>query len=371
LPSKILFLTLKVFAATGGIEKVCRVAGKALYEMAISKDATALVYSMYDKQKDADENRYFPSEMFRGFGTAKIKFILSSLLKARSCDTVILSHINLLVVGWMIKKISPSTRIILFAHGIEIWGKLGSRKRMMLQCCDSIIPVSQFTSDKIQKVHQIPSNKCRVLNNCLDPFLPLGKEKSGRDIFRKKYGYTGNEQVLFTLTRLSSKERYKGYDRVLHALVKVKAQYPQIRYLIAGSYDPQEKAHLDELIARLGLDQHVIIAGFIDDAVLVDHFTMADIYVMPSMKEGFGIVLIEAMYYGLPVIAGNKDGSVDALCNGKLGILVDPLNTEAIEDAIERILENKQSFLPDRELLMANFSYENYKHKLETIIEQP
>ena len=45
---------------------------------------------------------------------------------------------------------------------------------------------------------------------------------------------------------------------------------------------------------------------------------------MPSMKEGFGIVFIEAMCIGLPVIAGNKDGSVDALCNGKLGILVDP-----------------------------------------------
>ena len=304
------------------------------------------------------------------FVSCNIKFILSSLLKARSCDTVILSHINLLVVGWMIKKISPSTRIILFAHGIEIWGKLGSRKRMMLQCCDSIIPVSQFTSDKIQKVHQIPASKCRVLNNCLDPFLPLGKEKSGRDIFRKKYGYTGNEQVLFTLTRLSSKERYKGYDRVLHALVKVKAQYPQIRYLIAGSYDPQEKAHLDELIARLGLDQHVIIAGFIDDAVLVDHFTMADIYVMPSMKEGFGIVFIEAMYYSLPVIGGNADGSVDALLNGRLGILVTPGNVNEIKEAIGKVLTDTAKYKPDNRLLQQHFSYESYKLKLNDMFKR-
>jgi glycosyltransferase involved in cell wall biosynthesis len=75
------------------------------------------------------------------------------------------------------------------------------------------------------------------------------------------------------------------------------------------------------------------------------------------------------MYYGLPVIAGNKDGSVDALCNGELGLLVDPLDTVAIETAIEKILINKNAFMPNRELLMKHFSYEQYKLQLELILD--
>ena len=65
---------------------------------------------------------------------------------------------------------------------------------------------------------------------------------------------------------------------------------------------------------------------------------------MPSEKEGFGIVFIEAMFYGKPVIAGNKDGSVDALCNGELGLLVDPGSVTEIATAIKKMLVNPAAF---------------------------
>jgi glycosyltransferase involved in cell wall biosynthesis len=357
-----------VFAATGGIEKVCRVAGKAMYETGIKNGIRSMVFCMHDIQADADDNKYFPSEMFRGFGKARINFIAAALKKGRESDTVILSHINLLLVGWLIKKISPSTRIIMFAHGIEVWKKLGYRKRKMLHCCDEIISVSNYTSKKMQEIHHIPAVKCRVLNNCLDPFLPIGIETGSNAHLRARYGFKKEDTVLFTLTRLSSKERYKGYDKVLQAMVGLKKRYPGVRYLLAGSYDEKEKVYIDEIVNKLFLKEEVNMAGFIAEEDLVAHFAMADIYVMPSMKEGFGIVFIEAMYYGLPVIAGNRDGSVDALCNGSLGILVDPLDTDAIREAIEKIMVNKSEFIPDRTLLLKYFSYDQYKIKLESIL---
>lgn len=366
--NNILFLTLKVFAATGGIEKVCRVAGKVMYETSISKGLRSQVYSMYDRQEDADDNKYFPSEMFRGFGKARIKFIYAAIQKGRETDTVILSHINLLLVGWLIKKVSPTTKIILFAHGIEVWNSLRPRQRMMLQCCERIISVSNYTSEKIKEMHHIPSSKCMVLNNGLDPFLPVGFDSVIKDALRTKYGYKKDDKIIFTLTRLSSRERYKGYDKVLQALLSLKKDYPDIRYLLAGSYDAKEKQHLDKMINDMSLQGNVHIAGFIPEESLVAHFSMADMYVMPSIKEGFGIVFIEAMYYGLPVIAGNKDGSTDALCNGELGILVDPLDVHAIEVAIRKIVVNKNAYTPSRKLLMEHFSYENYKARLEKLI---
>ena len=85
-----------------------------------------------------------------------------------------------------------------------------------------------------------------------------------------------------------------------------------------------KKLFIDTLLKKLDIPDTVVMPGFIPDDELEAHFAMSDMYVMPSRKEGFGIVFIEAMYYGLPVIAGNMDGSVDALLNGELGQLVNP-----------------------------------------------
>ena len=78
-----------------------------------------------------------------------------------------------------------------------------------------------------------------------------------------------------------------------------------------------------------------------NDSDLLDFFKMADVFIMPSSQEGFGIVFIEAMACGTPVIAGNIDGSVDALRNGELGLLVNPFSTEEIAKAIDSILDNE------------------------------
>src|SRR5664279_3697408 len=152
-PMKTLFLTLRTFSATGGIEKVCRIMGKALYEDSIQNEGVVEICSMYDRQRDAFGNPYFPSENFRGFAIGKLFFIKEMIQEGFKNDRVILSHINLLPVGWLIKKIAPRTKIILLAHGIEIWYPLSKFKRKMLRNCYKIIAVSQYTRDTIIKVH--------------------------------------------------------------------------------------------------------------------------------------------------------------------------------------------------------------------------
>jgi glycosyltransferase involved in cell wall biosynthesis len=365
---KTLFLTLRTFSATGGIEKVCRIMGKALYEDSIENDGLLQVCSMYDKQQDAFGNPYFPSESFRGFGINKLRFMKQMVQSGSKYDRVILSHINLLPVGWLIKKLSPRTKIILLAHGIEIWYPVIARKRKMLRNCDKIMAVSTYTKNQVGAIHGIPAHKIEVLNNCLDPFLPLPSvHNKGKDLF-KKYGFTPSDIIIMTLTRMASRERYKGYEKVIEAIAGLKTKYPGIKYLIAGTYDAGEKMFIDDLSARLKTPGTIIMPGFIPDEELEAHFAMSDMYVMPSRKEGFGIVFIEAMYYQLPVIAGNVDGSVDALLNGELGQLVNPDNVEEITTAIANVIENKISYIPDRKVLTEHFSYEAYKGKLKNAI---
>ena len=344
--------------------------GKALYEESLQHDGLVTVCSMYDQQEDAFNNPYFPSENFRGFGINKPRFIKETVQAAFKYDQVILSHINLLPVGWLIRKLSPGTKLILLAHGIEIWYPLNRYKKRMLRVCDKVIAVSNYTRDQVSEVHGVPGSKISVLNNCLDPFLPLPSEhKKDKELLRK-YGFSESDTILMSLTRLASRERYKGYDKVIEAIASMGESYPGIKYIIAGRYDSREKAFVEDLVKKLGMENRVVIPGFIPEEELKAHFAMSDVYVMPSRKEGFGIVFIEAMYYGLPVIAGNIDGSVDALLNGKLGQLVDPDSVEEIKEAIANIIEDNSSLTPSRKLLTGSFGYEAYKRKLEHILSR-
>ncbi|MEO6218883.1 MAG: glycosyltransferase family 4 protein, partial [Ginsengibacter sp.] len=243
---KTLFLTLRVFSTTGGIEKVCRIMGKALYEESIKNKSTVHICSMYDRQQDAFNNLYFPAENFRGYGINKLRFSKEMVQAGAKADVVILSHINLLLIGSLIKRISPSTQLILLAHGIEVWEPLNKRKKKMLHQCDIILAVSSFTRNKLIEQQGVAKEKCTILNNCLDPFLPLPTVHKKSKELLKRYGYSATDTILMTLTRLSSKERYKGYDKVIEAMAMLKEKFPSLKYFLAGKYDSEEKILVDD-----------------------------------------------------------------------------------------------------------------------------
>ncbi|RYG44299.1 MAG: hypothetical protein EOO01_19790, partial [Chitinophagaceae bacterium] len=117
--SDILFLTLRTFSKTGGIEKVCRIISKAISVNSNSGGRKVEMISMYDAGPDSINNPYFDEKFFRGFEKQKLKFVLFAALRGRKFHTVLLSHINLLPAGWLIKMLNPKTRLVLFTHGIE------------------------------------------------------------------------------------------------------------------------------------------------------------------------------------------------------------------------------------------------------------
>src|SRR5436309_3270907 len=167
---KTLFLTLRTFSSTGGIEKVSRIAGKALYDISTTLGGELTIYSMYDQESEVDE-KYFPSKIFTGFRTRKLQFVHKAVMKGIKSRVVVLSHINLLLVGFLIKLLSPKTKLVLLVHGIEVWKSFSGKKKYMLRKCDRLLPVSHFTKNKIIQLNQLSEDQFVVLNNCLDPFL--------------------------------------------------------------------------------------------------------------------------------------------------------------------------------------------------------
>ena len=363
-----LLLTLNMFSATGGIEKVSRVVGKSLYDISSEQRGESVkIFSMYDHQADVDQ-RYFPAVIFRGFKKNKWRFVYHSFIIGIKSRQVVLSHSNLLLPGFLIKIFSPKTKLILLAHGIEVWNQFSFVKKMMLGKCSGIVAVSHFTKNKIASVHRLSNNRVSVLNNCLNPFLELPINNGKDESLLHQYGLSTQDKVLMTLTRLSFKEQYKGYDNVLYAIKMLIIKYPSIKYLLVGKYDQAEFERLKVIIAELNLQSQIIFTGFISDNELAAHYSIADLYIMPSKKEGFGLVFIEAMYYGKPVIAGNLDGSVDALGNGDFGLLVNPNEVIEIAGAINKVLLNQQAYIPNREQVIKRFGYHNYKENWSKIL---
>lgn len=370
MPTRVLFLTLKTFSFTGGIEKVCRSLSRVLYDLSEEELVQSTVYSMYDKNADRD-SRYLSKNQFQGFNGSKERFVIQSFLSGLKADVILLSHIHLINIVYFIKKIHPHKRIYLLAHGIEIWKKLSDTKLKMLNQLDKIICVSQFTADKIMEMHHIPSAQLEVLNNCLDPFYYLPGDYDKPQILLDRYHLNRKNLILFSLSRLSSSEKYKGYDHTIELLPKLLEEYPNLVYVLAGKWDVVEKKRLDDLIAINHLQEHIRLVGFIDEAELTEHFLLSDVFILPSKKEGFGIVFIEAMASGLRVIAGNKDGSVDALQNGALGLLVDPDNQEDILYGISMLLQHHQSDGDKKNLqekCMQAFGYKQYLKSLRNLL---
>lgn len=187
--SGILFLTLRVFSATGGIEKVCKVVCKALNELKTeaSPKSELRVLSMYDAPKDVEE-KYLPAAFFKGYNQQKIHFVNDAVKQGIKSNVVILSHINLLSIGYLIKLFSPKTKLVLFAHGIEVWGPVSSLRKWMLKQCDLILSVSLFTKNKMVKDLGLAENKITVFNNCIDPYLPTPVTTGRDEVFKKNMG---------------------------------------------------------------------------------------------------------------------------------------------------------------------------------------
>jgi phosphatidylinositol alpha-1,6-mannosyltransferase len=367
---KIILFTLQTFSTTGGIQKMSRTLAHSLYQLSERNKWDFELWSVYDSNRDLMP-QYLPAENFRGYGANRINFILKTIQKAKKPKVIILSHINLAIVGLLIKTLNPKCKVWLIAHGIEVWRPLSFFKNLFLRRCDKIICVSNFTKQQMISRHQADPAICTVLNNAVDPFIKLPATFTKPDNLLKRYQLPDNDPILFTLTRLASTEQYKGHDQVIKVISKLKLKFPGIKYILSGQYDHKEEIRIQRLISEYKVDEQVILTGFIDEGELTDHFLLANLFVLPSKKEGFGIVFIEALACGLPVVCGNSDGSIDAICNGTLGRAINADDLDELEGAITDYLktpltESKRQYLQDQCLL--HFNETDYMNTLENLI---
>jgi phosphatidylinositol alpha-1,6-mannosyltransferase len=243
-------------------------------------------------------------------------------------------------------------------HGIEAWRELSALHRRSVQTATIVTSVSRYTRRRLLEWVGIDPARVKVLPNSVDPQYHPGPKPSYLLVRHAADG----KKVLMTVSRLASSERYKGHDRVIRTLPRLLLQHPDTIYLIVG--DGDDRPRLESLAVECGVVENVQFAGLVPPEALPDYFRLADVFVMPSTGEGFGIVFLEAMATGVRVIGGNQDGSADPLADGELGCAVNPDNEQELVSAICAALSTDSANV-DR---ASRFSQQAFAEHLQALV---
>ena len=292
---------------------------------------------------------------------SKLRFSRAVLKEMRSADYdgVICGHINLLPFTFVAAE-RRRVPLLLIIHGVDAWTPTGRKiTDRLVRHIDHFVVVSDFTRQRFSKWSGLDPHRGIVIPNCIDASA-YGPGDKRVDLL-ERYGLE-DRRVLFTLGRMSAQERYKGFDEVLEVLPDLLKTDPDLAYLIAG--DGDDRPRLEEKARALGLSDRVVFAGYVDESEKVDHFRLADAFVMPGRGEGFGIVYLEAMACGVPVVASSLDASREAVLDGELGEVVDPSDAEDLKRGIRAALGRERN-VPER---LEYFSFDRFKERWHAAI---
>lgn len=254
--------------------------------------------------------------------------LIQLLARRQSVDFIWCGHLHMAPLaafaGAFLRK-----PIWLQIHGIEAWSSPSRLLRAAADRAALTSAVSRYTRRRFLSWSQVEPERVRVLQNCVsDRFVPGPK----RSEFCVRYGIEGR-RVLLTIARLSQSEGYKGIDRVIKVMPQLARRFPGLTYVIGG--DGDDAPRLKALALECGVAEHCRFIGRIADDEIVDHHRLADIFVMPSTGEGFGIVYLEAMACGVPAVGLDCDGSLDPLSSSALGRAV---SEDCLAEALAELL---------------------------------
>lgn len=245
-------------------------------------------------------------------------------------DLVLTTHVHFTPVAQLLKQWWGISYWAI-AHGFESWDVRKIAVQHGMKQADKLLAVSRFTRDRIA-----PSCRATDMNILPNTFDEKRFQVNTPPIhLLQRYGLSENQPIILTVNRLAAGETFHSYDQILAALPTIRQAIPNVHYLIVGKGD--DRARLAQAIADQNLQRCVTLTGFVPDDELPNHYALADVFAMPSKLEGFGIVYLEAMACGKPVLAG-LDGAQDALKDGLLGALVDADDVSAIAQTLIQIL---------------------------------
>lgn len=232
----------------------------------------------------------------------------------RPIDLVFCGHLFMAPLAALIARLKGA-KLIVQAHGIEAWPRPSRLQRAALETADLVLCVSRHTRATVLAWAAIAPERVLVVPNTVREGFTPGDGSPLRAALALE-----SKRVLLSVARMDSRQRYKGQDRVIEAISDLVVKGHDIHYVVVGEGD--DRARLEALARDAGVSERVRFLGAVGLQSLVEAYRMADLFVMPSTGEGFGIAFLEAMASGTPALGLSVGGARDALADGELGTVV-------------------------------------------------
>jgi glycogen(starch) synthase len=223
--------------------------------------------------------------------------------------------------GWVDKH--PQSYI----HGVERW--ITNRSDLVLVC-------STFMREQVCDIFGVDRDKVEVLANGIDPEDLQPHDEEGLAKLRAEFA-TPEEKLVLLVGRLVYE---KGFQDALEALPQIIERLPNTRFVVAGSGTHEEE--LKKQAAELGLMEHGNFVGWIGDDTLHSLYRIADVCVVPSIYEPFGLVALEAMASSCPCIVADTGGLREVVPHDEVGLRFRARDPESLAEMTLRVLEDAE-----------------------------
>ncbi|SHG42975.1 N-acetyl-alpha-D-glucosaminyl L-malate synthase BshA [Thermosyntropha lipolytica DSM 11003] len=235
--------------------------------------------------------------------------------------------------------------------------------RMTNRYTDRFIAISYAIKEEILAMG-VPDSKLQVIHNGLD----TDKFKSNRDEkeVKRELGLSPDKKIVTMIARLHP---VKGHKYFILAAREVMQHTKEVQFLIIG--EGSLRPELEQMVRELHLEEEVLMPGYYND--IEDIYRISDLICVPSLMEGLGLVVLEAMFFRVPVIATRVGGIPEIIEDGKDGILIPPEDHRALAEKIIRLLEDEllRKRLTDNALKkIEKFTMENMTKQVEAIYDE-
>ena len=247
-----------------------------------------------------------------------------------------------------------------FLHGIEAWRPLPARDRRLLHGAALRLANSTFTARRVMDA-----------NPDIGPVVacPLTLPAHARAA-REEPGVRPASSTVLIVGRMSAAERYKGHDELIDAWPAVVARHPTAQLVIAG--DGDDRPRLEARARASTAAERIHFVGFVSRDDLTRLYEQSAVFAMPSRGEGFGLVYLEAMAYGLPCIGSRQDAATEVIADGETGCLVDLDAPGQLAEAVSSLLRDPARRLrlgeAGRDRLRAQFSAEAFRARMGALL---
>jgi phosphatidylinositol alpha-1,6-mannosyltransferase len=288
-------------------------------------------------------------------------------------DVLFCGHVAAAPSAWLLGLLFRKPYFV-YVHALEITPRRYRRLfSFLLRRARGIIVGSRYARDLVVSYFSVPAGAVDLVPPSVAPELLAAARGVRSSYIYKEPG----ERVLLSVGRLSGDERYKGHDVVIRALPLIRRCIPKCYYWIVGSGD--DAARLEGVAAEMGVSAHVKFWGRVED--VAPFYRECDVFVLVNRRivgggmekaEGFGLVFLEASLFAKPVIAGRCGGALDAVDDGRTGLLVDPHSPAEVAAAVVALLtcpvEAKRLGAAGRDRVLREFTPDVQVKRLEAAV---